>query len=56
MYEFWYDYVKSKCTEKAKLCCMGTDSFIDYKKTFTQVFKKIMKKDLILQIMTKRQK
>ena len=28
MYEFWYDYVKPKCTEKAKLCYMGTDSFI----------------------------
>ena len=56
MYELWYDYVKPKCTEKANLCYMGTDSFIVYIKTFTQVFKKMMKKDLILQIMTKRQK
>ena len=23
----WYDCVKSKCEEKAKLCCMDTDSF-----------------------------
>ena len=28
MYEFWYDYVKLKYGEKAKLCYMGTDSFI----------------------------
>ena len=33
MYAFWYDYVKSKCGEKAKLCCMDTDSFIVYMKT-----------------------
>ena len=28
MYEFWYDYVKPKYTEKAKFCHMDTDSFI----------------------------
>ena len=33
MYEFWYDYVKPKYGEKAKLCYMGTDSFIVYIKT-----------------------
>ena len=27
MYEFWYDYIKLKYREKAKLCCMDTDSF-----------------------------
>ena len=27
MYEFWYDYVKPKYKDKAKLCCMDTDSF-----------------------------
>ena len=27
MYEFWYDYIKVKYREKAKLCCMDTDSF-----------------------------
>ena len=27
-YEFWYDYVKPKYGENAKLCYMGTDSFI----------------------------
>ena len=30
MYEFWYDYVKLKYKEKAKLCYMDTDSFIVY--------------------------
>ena len=33
MYEFWYDYVKPKYAEKAKVCYMGTDSFIVYVKT-----------------------
>ena len=28
MYEFWYDYVKSKNDENAKLCYMDTNSFI----------------------------
>ena len=28
MYEFWYDYIKSKYKDKAKLCYMDTDSFI----------------------------
>ena len=33
MYEFWYDYVKLKYGEKAKLGYMNTDSFIVYIKT-----------------------
>ena len=33
IYEFWYDYIKPKYQEKAKLCCMDTDSFIIYVKT-----------------------
>ena len=33
IYEFWYDYVKSKYGERAKLCYMDTDSFILYIKT-----------------------
>ena len=33
MYKFWYDYVKPKYSEKAKLCYMETDSFIVYIKT-----------------------
>ena len=33
MYEFWYDYVKPKYDDKAKLCYMGTESFIAHLKT-----------------------
>ena len=33
MYEFWYDYIKPKYVENAKLCYMDTDSFIVYIKT-----------------------
>ena len=35
MYEFWYDYVKPKYCEKAKLCDMdtGRSDFIVYVKT-----------------------
>ena len=33
MYEFWYDYVKPKYQDKAKLHYMDTDSFIVYIKT-----------------------
>ena len=33
MYEFWYDYLKPKYGENAKLCYMDTDSFIVYVKT-----------------------
>ena len=33
MYEFWYDYVKPKYSEKAKINYMDTGSFIVYIKT-----------------------
>ena len=33
IYEFWYDYVKPKYDEKAKLCYMDTDNLIVYIKT-----------------------
>ena len=33
MYGFWYDYVKPIYGKKAKLCYIGTDSFIVYIKT-----------------------
>ena len=28
MYEFWYDYIKPKYGDRAKLCYVDTDSFI----------------------------
>ena len=28
MYEFWYDYIKPKYKDNARLCYMYTDSFI----------------------------
>ena len=28
MYKFWYDYIKPKYENRAKLCYMDTDSFI----------------------------
>ena len=33
MYEFWYDYVRQKYRENAKLCYMDTDNFIVHVKT-----------------------
>ena len=33
MFEFWYDYVKLKYEEKAKLCYLDTNSLIVYVKT-----------------------
>ena len=30
IYEFWFECVRPKHDEKAKLCYMGTDSFIVY--------------------------
>ena len=33
VYEFWYDYVKPKYGENAKLCCMNTNSLVVYIKT-----------------------
>ena len=33
MYDFWYDYVKTNYSEKAKLCYIDTEKFIVYIKT-----------------------
>ena len=33
MYEFWYDYIKPKYGDKARLCYMDTESFVMYIKT-----------------------
>ena len=32
-YEFWYDYIKPKYQDKAKLCYMNTDHFVIHIKT-----------------------
>ena len=32
MYEFWYDYIKPKYGDKARLCYMDTDSFVMHSK------------------------
>ena len=42
MYEFWYDYVKQKYNEKAKLSHMDTDSCIVHIKT-EDIYKDILK-------------
>ena len=41
MYEFRYDYVKLKYSEEAKLCCMDTDGFTVFVKTF-DIYKDIV--------------
>ena len=33
MYKFWYEYIRSKYGDRAKLCYPDTDSFITYIKT-----------------------
>ena len=53
MHKFWFDYVKQKYCEKAKLCYMDTHNFIAYIKT-NDIYKNIaemLKLDMILQIM-----
>ena len=49
MYEFWYDYLKPKYKDKAKLCYMDTDSFVIniLKKTFLKTLTMMLKDGLI---------
>ena len=53
MYEFWYDNIKPKYQQNAKLCYMDTGSFIIHIKTegVTKILEVKLKKDLIHQIM-----
>ena len=49
MYEFWYDYVKPMCKDKAKLCYMDTDSLllIFLLKTFLKALTMMLEDSLI---------
>ena len=44
MYELWYDYVKPKYKDKAKLCYMDTDSFVI--NIFTEAFFEYINNDV----------
>ena len=49
MYEFWYNYVKPKYKDKAKLCYMDTDSFVIniFTKDFFKILTMMLKDGLI---------
>ena len=55
MYEFWYDYIKPKYQNNAKLCYMDTGSFIIHIKTeiFMNILLMILKNGLTYQISLK---
>ena len=55
MCEFWYDQVKPKYDKKAKLCYIGTDSFIVHVKIeyiYKDIYLKIIKEYLGLRAKT----
>ena len=56
MYEFWYDYIKPRYDDKARLCYMDTDSFVINIKTdvFTKILLVMLKDGLIHRIMIKK--
>ena len=56
MHEFWYDYLKPKYGDKAKLCYMDTDSFVIHIftiLTFLKILVMILKDGLIHPVMIK---
>ena len=58
MYEFWYDYIKPKYEEKAKLCYMDADTllFISKLKIFIKTLQVTLKNGLILLFIIKMMK
>ena len=50
MYEFWYDYIKPKYLQNAKLCYIDTDSFT-IQMISIKILQMMLKKILIYQIM-----
>ena len=50
MYEFWYDYIKPKYLQNAKLCYIDTDSFT-IQMISMKILQMMLKKILIYQIM-----
>ena len=44
MYKFWYNYIKPKYGDKARLCCMNTDNFVIHIKT--EDFYKVITNDV----------
>ena len=53
IYEFWYEYIKEKFADQAKLCYIGTDSssYILKLKIFMKILKvRLKQQDLIHQI------
>ena len=58
MYTFWYDCIKPKNQDKAKLCYMDTDSFIIHIKTedFMKTLLMMLKNGLTHQTMIKMTK
>ena len=53
MYIFWYNYIKPKCQNNAKLCCVDTDSLIIHIKAedFIKILQLMLKIDMIHHIM-----
>ena len=52
IYEFWYDYIKPKYEDNAKLCYMDTVLLLILKQNISiKILQMMLKKDLIHQIM-----